>query len=157
MKRLQQITQQIIDGTLPSLRGEPLRRSVNCMIVEDDSNDATMALEAVGSVGNVEAILAHTGDEAVDLLNQSISGFRPRFDIVFVDLRLQGSEAQGIDVIRRIRDQFPQTHTVIMSGNISQGVMDALGGAYVGVVSKPLMPENLEDIISKHRMRRHQD
>lgn len=156
MKRLQQITQQIIDGTLPSLRSAPLRRPVNCLIVEDDSNDAIMALEAVGSVGAVEAMVAKSGDEAIGLLNESVAGFRPKFDIVFVDLRLNGSEAQGQDVIRQIRERFPQTHTVIMSGYLSQGVVDALRGAYVGIVSKPLMPECLEEIISKHRMR-HED
>lgn len=128
-------------------------RPVNCLLVEDDENDALLSLEAIGSVGGVIATLAKTGESAVQMLNEAQAGDRPLFDIVFIDLQLNGSEVQGQQLIERIRQQFPKTHTVIISGHLGQAVLDSLRGGYVGVVQKPLERDNLTEILAKHRMR----
>lgn len=134
-------------------RGKSSAVPVNCLIVEDDESDAILSLEAVGSVGGVSAMLARSGDEAMALLKEAAEGFRPPFDIVFVDLKLAGSDAQGIEVIRRIRQRFPHTHCIIVSGTMTPADFDALRGTYVGIVSKPLHHDNLQEIISKHHLR----
>lgn len=139
--------------TRPSVRGATMPSLVNCLIVEDDQNDAELSLEAIGNVGGVVALLARTGDEAMQLLQEAEGEFRPKFDIVFVDLKLAGSEAQGVDVIKKIQRQFPRTHTIIVSGTMSTDVLNQLQGSYFGIVSKPLQRDNLDEILNKHRMR----
>lgn len=131
-------------------------RIVNCLIVEDEESDAVLSLDAISTVGGVSATLARTGDDALRMLAEAESGVRPPFDIVFVDLKLNDSEAQGQEVIERIRTRFPKTHTVIISGYLGQNVLDSLKGGYVGIVQKPLERTNLTEILSKHRLR-HED
>lgn len=115
-------------------------------------------MEAIKAVDGVSAEVVKTGDEALRLLRESKAGKRAKFDIVFVDLQLRGSEAQGIDVIRQVRKQFPATHTIIVSGTIDREAINFLSsqenkGAYLGIISKPLEVENLHEIINKHHMR----
>lgn len=157
MKRLKQLTQDYVT----EMRAASCVRDVatqapaiHCLIVEDDDTDAEMSLHAIGSVGDVTAILAKTGDDAMNLLMEAEQGFRPLFDIVFVDLKLHGSETQGGDVIKRIAKRFPKTHTIIVSGTVTADAINSLAGCYVGIVSKPLVADNMEEILGKHRMRK---
>lgn len=129
----------------------------NCLIVEDDDNDAELAALAIEAVGNVSATIAKTGDEAIDLLNKAVAGDRPPFHIVFLDLNLIGSAAQGYHVLTHIRKIAPHIHVVIVSGFIDQGILnflarDAGTGGYIGIVTKPLHRANLKEILAKHRM-----
>lgn len=127
---------------------------INCMIVEDDEFDAELTMRAVQTISDVKAVLARNGDEAINYLMEAEQGFRPRFDLVFVDLKLSGSETQGADVIKRIAKRFPKTHTIIVSGTVSADAINSLAGCYVGIVSKPLVADNMEEIVDKHRMRK---
>lgn len=137
----------------------PLSEMVSCLIVEDNEADALLTLEAVASVGGVEATLAVCGDEALRLLQESKNHFRPEFDIAFVDLRLAGSRTQGTDLITQLRTSFPKTHIIVVTGALGQEATEFLAseqqkGAYIGLVTKPLVRENLCEILDKHRMRK---
>lgn len=156
MKRLQKVVQDIVNGTLPGVRCEPLRnRPVHCLIVEDDESDAALSVAAVDAVNGVTALLATTKEEAINLLSQSEEGVRPHFDFVFCDLKLQGSTDRGCEVIKQISQRFPKSHTIVVSGHFDSVIVDKLKGCYVGFISKPLQADNLDEILKKHRLKSH--
>lgn len=158
VQRVAHIVRQLADELRKtSCEADASTRHVSCLLVEDDNNDATMSLEAIGSVGGVEATLARSGDDAMKMLHDAETGLIRPYDIVFVDLKLQGSDAQGQHVIEQIRQHFPKTHIVIISGYLGQSVLDTLKGGYVGIVQKPLERDNLTEILDKHRLRRQED
>lgn len=130
----------------------------NCLIVEDDPNDSFLSQTAVEAVGGVKVTVAKSGDEAISLLKEAQQGFRPLFHIVFLDLNLIGSTAQGYEVLSFLRIHMPKTHTVVVSGYVDDGIIQHLVGkkektsGYVGIIHKPLQKEDLREILAKHRM-----
>lgn len=105
----------------------------------------------------MEVNLARTGDEAIALLDRSKDPARPDYAIMFLDLVLRGSAAQGIEVLEHVRKFFPTVHVVLVSGHIDEGILNFIAryrgqGAYIGLVSKPLRREEVKDIFNKHRI-----
>lgn len=159
MKRLQRAVLEYRDHMKAEARAagaatEFLSRPVNCLIVEDDEMDAELSMAAVGSVGGVTATLATSGDQAMTMLED-----HPDFDIAFIDLRLVGSKVQGTDLISAMRQQFPRTHIIIVTGTLGPDTTEFMAkeaqqgrGTYFGIIHKPLHHDNLEEILSKHRM-----
>lgn len=130
---------------------------VNVLLVEDDEADAFLSLEAVSAVGGVAAMLARTGDDAMNLLDEAKHGLRPQFDMMFVDMKLCGSRAQGLDLVERVRKDFPSTHIVVVTGTLDEQAAYLMENAgYVGFIRKPLMRENLGDILCKHHLRKQE-
>ena len=126
----------------------------NCLIVEDDERDAFLSQRAIESVPHAHAHVASTGDDAIKLLRESKTGGCP-FQIVFLDLNLRGSAAQGYDVLSYLRREFPHIHAVIVSGHIDAAILnfiasDKRSGGYLGVIAKPLHEANLREILAKH-------
>jgi len=65
-----------------------------------------------------------------------------RFDVMFTDLKMPGM--QGLDVIRKVAKEFPETRVIIITGYPSQE--SALHAGRLGVfdyLEKPLSPERL--------------
>lgn len=133
-----------------------LKKRPQCLLVEDDASDAALSVYALKQLP-VDLKIAASGDEAIKLLDASLDPKHPDYDIVFLDLLLRGSAKQGIQVLEHIRKNFPTVHVVLVSGHIDQGVLDLITsykgrGAYLGVVSKPLVVEEVQDILHKHRL-----
>lgn len=132
---------------------DPDHFTPHCMIVEDDENDALLAKHAVEAVENVTADVIPSGDAAIQALRESKSGKRQPYQIVFLDLNLVGSMAQGYQVLQFIMREFPMIHVVIVSGSIDEGTLRFLAGdRYIGVIRKPLHETNLREILRKHQM-----
>lgn len=132
------------------------KRQPQCLLVEDDPFDAELSSRALKQLP-LDLKVATNGDEAIRLLDASKDPKHPDYDIVFLDLMLKGSAAQGIQVLDHIRKNFPSVHVVLVSGHIDQGVLNLItshkgSGGYIGVVSKPLVEEEVEDILKKHRL-----
>lgn len=152
------ITTQLIEDYRAINRSETelVRRGPNCLLVEDDPTDAALSKYALDALG-VPVQMADSGDQAIRLLEASKDPNRPDFDIVFLDLVLRGSAAQGVQVLEYIRSHFPSVHVVLVSGFIDQGVLNLIThhkgkGAYLGVVSKPLQKSEITEILQKHRL-----
>lgn len=162
MKRLVSITEQLIRDLKEISRQEDeetrcFLRPPRCLLVEDDENDArlsTMVLEAMG----VEVERARTGEEAIQLLNESRQPDISDFAIVFLDLVLRGKGAvQGVQVLDHIRSNFPAVHTVIVSGFVTPEIIQVIShykgrGGYVGFITKPLHEMDVKEIFQKHRI-----
>ncbi len=131
-------------------------RPPRCLLVEDDDNDAVLSLNVLEAMG-VGVARAKTGEEAIRLLNQSKGPSISDFDIVFLDLVLRGGFIQGLQVFEHIRNNFPSTHTVIVSGYVTPEVIELISmhngkGGYVGFITKPLHEMDVKEIFQKHRI-----
>lgn len=120
----------------------------NCLIVEDNADDALLAKRAVESIG-AQAEVYTNGDDAIEALRRK----KCAFHIVFIDLALAGSAKQGYDVLQYLLKNCPHVPPVIVSGHIDEGTIRFLAGdRYIGIVKKPLHEANLRDILRKHRL-----
>lgn len=158
MKRFVSIVQQLIEDYRECNRVEALasgRKMPHCLIVEDESTDIELTEYALQKLG-VTWQIARTGEDAIHLLDQSKDPLKPDFDIVFLDLVLRGSAAQGVQVLEHIRSHFPSIHVVLVSGYVDAGVLQLVAkhkgqGAYLGIVTKPLNVADATEIFKKHR------
>ncbi len=131
-----------------------------CLLVEDDESDIALNERALRRFP-IDLKIARTGDEALRLLDASKDPKHPDFDIVFLDLVLRGSAAQGIQVLEHIRTFFPSVHVILVSGHIDEGIFEYVrkhrgnGASYLGIVTKPLKEVEVGNIIKKHRMNKN--
>lgn len=171
MKRIVSITQQLVEELRQVKREEdetthgakPGATPVldfpfipNCLIVEDDDNDAELSERALRAMG-AEVSRARTGDEAIRMLQESIDPRRPNFHIIFLDLNLVGSTPNGTGdhVLKFVRSRFPTLHVVVVSGYIDEGTINFMTrdpGGYIGVIRKPLEQMDVAEIFQKHRL-----
>lgn len=156
MKRIVSITQSLVDELRAVRREERGSAELvpQCLIVEDNDNDATLTRIALESMG-AKVHRVTTGDEAISLLDASKDPMRPDFHIVFLDLNLIGSSHQGTGyhVLKHIRQKFPKLHVVIVSGHIDEGLINFITrdpGGYIGIIQKPLREEDVNEIFQKH-------
>ncbi|MCI0488188.1 MAG: sigma-54 dependent transcriptional regulator [Blastocatellia bacterium] len=103
------------------------------LVVEDECTTAD-ALDLIFGEQGYEVETARTVVEAAELLKR-----RP-FDLVFVDLRLPDSS--GIDLISRIKEDAPQTETILMTayGSLDVAIEAIKKGAYY-YIEKPFTPD----------------
>lgn len=134
-------------------RGE---KPVHCLLVEDDQDDGNLTMRVLKRVG-VKTHWAKTGDDAMALLTASKDPEHPDFDIVFLDLVLKGGGAQGEQIFKRVRAEFPSVHIVLLTGNVTHNILDLINssrgiGGYVGLVPKPLKKDDAEEVLTKHHL-----
>lgn len=134
-------------------RGE---KPVHCLLVEDNENDGDLTMRVLKRVG-VKTEWARTGDDAMKLLSASRDPKHPDFDIIFLDLILRGGGVQGEEIFKRVRQEFPTIHIVLLTGNVTQVILDLINssrgiGGYVGLVPKPLRKDDAQEVLSKHHL-----
>ena len=105
-------------------------QSPRILIVDDEPNIRQGLVEALDDQG-YEIHQASSGEAALELLSMT------SFDLVLVDLVME--EMDGIDVLREINRQWPQTEVVIITahGTIETAVRALKEGAY-DYLSKPI-------------------
>lgn len=150
MKRIVSITEQLLSD-LREIEKEEREKVIvpRCLIVEDNANDAELSANALQSLG-VETTIATSGEEALSILAQAKERLRPEYHIVFLDLALSPSGKTGYDVLEEIKRSHNKVHVVIVSGNIDEDRIRRMGGAYFGMVTKPLLKPSVREIIAKH-------
>jgi CheY-like chemotaxis protein len=117
------------------------------VVVEDDVEiRAAMMLLLEGWGCDVHA--ASSG-EALDAVFAAMPG--PP-DALIADFRLPGSET-GIDVVLRVRKRFPRTFGILVSGDVTPGVLRAARLANIDLLHKPLRPARLRALLGTMRAR----
>lgn len=114
------------------MEGKPI------LVVDDEKNirlTMTQSLETLG----VTVETAINGEEALQKLRA-----RP-FGLVFLDLKMPGMD--GMDVLRRIRDECPGTRVIIITahGTIDTAV-EAMKLGAVDFIQKPFSPVEIKGI-----------
>ena len=98
------------------MEGEPTMARI---LVAEDDVEVGDTVEMMLRRGGHEVVLAHRGDEAIRLFQESA------FDLVLCDVHMPGKD--GIEVIQEIRQCSPHMPVVSMTGSFPR----ATGGAHL--------------------------
>lgn len=104
------------------------------VLVVDDEEVVRLGYRRVLSSDGFDVKAAGNGYEALDLMGAD------RFDVVLLDLRMPGMD--GMDVLRAIKEQWPQSEVVVVTDYHSDDtVKEAVRlGAY-DYLAKPMEPK----------------
>jgi DNA-binding NtrC family response regulator len=105
------------------------------VLVVDDEEVVRLGYRRVLSSDGFRVMAAGNGDEALDLMTGG-----DRFDVVLLDLRMPGMD--GMQVLRTIKQQWPESEVVVVTGHPSiDTAKEAVKlGAY-DYLAKPVVPE----------------
>ena len=118
----------------------------NILVIDDEESIRDACEQALSSNDiNVEA--AENGLEGLSLLKDKC------FDIIILDLKMPG--LSGMDVLKKIRENNPETMVIIITGfaTIESAVEAMKYGAY-DFIPKPFAPDSLRGIVKRALDRR---
>lgn len=106
------------------------------VLVVDDEEVVRLGYRRVLSADGFTVMAAGNGFEALDLMCDG------RFDVVLLDMRLPGMD--GLQVLRAIKERWPQSEVVMVTGYPSiETAKEAVKlGAY-DYLAKPVVPETV--------------
>jgi len=104
------------------------------VLVVDDEEVVRLGYRRVLSTDGFRVMAAGDGAEALDLMAGD------RFDVVLLDLRMPGMD--GLDVLRAIKERWPESEVVVVTGYPSiETAKEAVKlGAY-DYIAKPAVPD----------------
>ena len=104
------------------------------VLVVDDEEVVRLGYRRVLSTDGFRVMAAGNGAEALDLMAGG------RFDVVLLDLRMPGMD--GLDVLRAIKERWPESEVVVITGYPSiETAKEAVKlGAY-DYIAKPVVPD----------------
>ncbi|HUX07657.1 MAG TPA: sigma-54 dependent transcriptional regulator [Acidobacteriota bacterium] len=106
------------------------------ILVVDDEKNILSSLKTALSLENFSVLLAGSGELALKRLEEEV------VDLTLLDVKMPGID--GIETLRRIRDKWPQTPVVMMSGHGTiKTALEAIKLGAVDFVEKPLSTERL--------------
>jgi DNA-binding NtrC family response regulator len=114
----------------------------NRIVVIDDERPILMTLEALLKRNNFEVNLANTAAIGLNAIKKQ----RP--DLVLLDLGLP--DADGIDVLRELRDEFDDLQVIVLTAHdtLANAIESIKLGAF-HFISKPYSPEELLNVIGR--------
>lgn len=114
----------------------------NRILVVDDERSVTGALGLILRESGHEVVTAHSVVEAVKVLSEC------HIDLVITDFRL--SDATGIDLIRHIKSETPDTEVILMTayGSLEITIEAIKRGAYY-YLEKPYTPDRLLTLVGR--------
>jgi signal transduction histidine kinase/CheY-like chemotaxis protein len=110
------------------------------VLVVDDEEEVRESMHLLLEELGHQVSLAGCTDSALALATED----KP--DLALVDFRLRGGES-GLDTIRELRRQFPGLPGILVSGETAPGRLQEAAAAGVVLLSKPVLPEQLEEAI----------
>lgn len=124
-------------GTIPASgeQEETLAKGVGRVLVVDDNVDLANLAEMLLTVHGLEAIVAYSGDEALDVL-----AAHPEINAVVADVVMPGMN--GIELADQISERYPAVKIVFVSGFISPAVSNGQALKHT-LLSKPYQIEHL--------------
>ena len=110
------------------------------VLVVDDEEEVRESMQLLLEGLGHQVALASCTDSALALSAEE----KP--DLALVDFRLRGGES-GLDTIRELRRHFPGLPGILVSGETAPGRLQEAAAAGVALLSKPVLPEQLEEAI----------
>jgi two-component system nitrogen regulation response regulator NtrX len=114
------------------------------ILVVDDEQDIRSLIADIIEDEGYKPVMAADGKEAIDKLIASQIG------IVILDIWLEGSETDGLKVLEFIKNKYPNTQVIMISGhaNIKMAVDAIKMGAY-DFIEKPFNEDKLITVINR--------
>jgi DNA-binding NtrC family response regulator len=113
------------------------------ILIVDDEKAILITFKKLLKSPNIEVDTAETIEDAQTLLKKNI------YDAVIVDLRLSDTdEEEGLELIKSIKQRYPQTNVIPVTGYGSTAVMEkayALGAVFY--FEKPVSSEILKIVL----------
>lgn len=118
----------------------PTRQDAANILVMEDETTVAKGLEMVLSEAGYQVALAATGHAALDTM------FEKQFDLLVADLRLP--DMDGLDVIQRVKNKWPDTEVVVITGysSVNSVVRSMKMGAY-DYLAKPFSEDQIKESI----------
>ena len=106
------------------------------IVVVDDDRPILLTLEALLTRHHYEPHMAHTASEGLATIRRVVP------DLVLLDLGLP--DRDGLEVLREVRHELPQTQVIILTANdsLANAIESIKEGAF-HFISKPYAPEEL--------------
>ena len=114
-------------------------RSMKRVLVVDDDKEILKLLEMFLCRLNYDVASAFNGREALNLFRQYPC------DLVITDLQMPVMD--GMQLMRSIRSESPQTPVVVITGHLEDDSTAALESAYA-VVGKPFRLDKIKSVVS---------
>lgn len=120
---------------------ESVSNSQFVLVVDDEPDVRELMSEFIIQAG-FQVSSCHSGEAALTELER-----RP-YDIVVSDIRMRGID--GLELLRRVREKWPETEFILVSGHASvEGAIEALRlGAY-DILLKPVRLEKLQSCVRR--------
>ena len=119
-------------------------KKLRILVVDDNGINQKVIQGLLGKTGHL-SVVASNADDAVEEVKKSA------FDLVLMDIELPGKS--GLDATKEIRalpGNVSLVPIVAMTGNVGQSdVQKYLANGMDDFVGKPVMPENLQNVISR--------
>ncbi len=113
--------------------------SPSILIVDDEVNICQSCIKALSKM-NYEVKYALNGYDAVKMLEAE------PFDVVITDLKM--SSLGGMEVLRRVKDKFPDTQVIVMTGYASvSSAVEVMKMGALDYLPKPFTPDELRAIV----------
>lgn len=122
-------------------------------LVEDDPDDLLLQGRQLHELG-LQVISAATVEQArLTVVSQMGARKGAPFDLALIDLRLVGSNGDGLGVVRYLRTVCPTLPVILVSGSISTVTLMALESmGHVSIAWKPLSQQTLVQILAAHKI-----
>ena len=111
------------------------------LVVDDEESMREGCVQTLAEEG-YKVLTAENGNRGLNMAKQE------SFDLVILDLRMPG--LQGLDVLKRLRDDDPDIIVIVITGyaTIDSAVEAMRRGAY-DFLPKPFSPEALVEIVNR--------
>lgn len=120
------------------------------LVMDDEDIIREMSMEILNYLG-CESVAAVNGHETIRLYTQALENNTP-FDLLIMDLTIPGSMG-GVETLEKLRALHPEVKALVSSGYANDPVMaNHREYGFCGVVPKPFMVEELNEVLSKHLM-----
>jgi two-component system cell cycle sensor histidine kinase/response regulator CckA len=128
----------------PTPRPPPARGNAKVLVVDDDPIQQRTFRRVLTGLGYTVETRSN-GAEAIALFPAGVE--RP-FDLVLVDMLLGGS-LDGLEVVERIRERFPDQKVIIASGHAPPPRVEAALAQGLPWLAKPYTLEDLAGMIAR--------
>ena len=115
---------------------------MHILLIEDNESLADLFRVHLRRLGQHELSVAYSKKSALDQFKPGI------FDIIFVDMSLEGLADRGLEIIREMRVQFPKQRVGVLSSNDLQDMVrqsQQVGATFYMV--KPFTMEGLKVVL----------
>jgi PAS domain S-box-containing protein len=126
------------------------RAAIRVLLAEDNEINALLALKSLEKLGAI-ADWAKTGEEALALAESALSGERPPYGLVLMDIRMPGLD--GFDTTQRIRQlesalgAESRLKIVALTANLRGADETAIAAGLDGFLAKPFELPALEALL----------